>query len=478
MPTILVVDDEPSILQAFRRAFRSPVEVITADTGRDGLACAQEHRPDVVILDIQLPDMSGLDLFRQLRELDARSPVIFITGKSTTDTAIEAMKLGAFDYLLKPLELAQLRQVIDRALAISRMMHVPAIVADGEAADDRADAIIGRCPAMQEVYKAIGRVAGQDVTVLISGESGTGKELVARALYQHSKRANGPFLAIDCAAIPETLLESELFGHEKGAFTGADRRRIGKFEQCSGGTLLLDEVANMSALTQSKILRLLQEQTFERLGGNETIHADVRLLAATNQDLEKLVQQGRFREDLFYRLSVFTIRLPPLRERGEDLVLLIQHYLRRYNQELGKNAEGISPEALDILRRYSWPGNVRELQSVLKQGLLQATGMVLVPDFLPASVSKPEPRAGTPETSSPLDQFIDEKLRSGTENLYDEILRRMEKVLLTRVLQHTAGNQVQAAKILGITRGSLRTKIRDLGIVIAKSVASGEDSEE
>jgi two-component system nitrogen regulation response regulator GlnG len=478
MPTILVVDDEPSILQAFRRAFPIPVEVITADTGRDGLACAQEHRPDVVILDIQLPDMSGLDLFRQLRELDARSPVIFITGKSTTDTAIEAMKLGAFDYLLKPLELAQLRQVIDRALAISRMMHVPAVVVDGEAADDRADAIIGRCPAMQEVYKAIGRVAGQDVTVLISGESGTGKELVARALYQHSKRANGPFLAIDCAAIPETLLESELFGHEKGAFTGADRRRIGKFEQCSGGTLLLDEVANMSPLTQSKILRLLQEQTFERLGGNETIHANVRLLAATNQDLEKLVQQGRFREDLFYRLSVFTIRLPPLRERGEDLVLLIQHYLRRYNQELGKNAEGISPEALDILRRYSWPGNVRELQSVLKQGLLQATGAVLVPDFLPASVLKPEPRAGTLETPGSLEQFIDEKLRNGTENLYDEILHRMEKVLLTRVLQHTAGNQVQAAKILGITRGSLRTKIRDLGIVIAKSVASGEDSEE
>jgi two-component system nitrogen regulation response regulator GlnG len=478
MPTLLVVDDEPSILQAFRRAFGSTVQVLTADTGGTGLDRAQEHRPDVVILDIQLPDMSGLDLLRKLQELDARSPVIFITGKSTTETAIEAMKLGAFDYLLKPLELAQLRQIVDRALAISRMIHVPAVVAEAEPVDDRADAIIGQCPGMQEVYKAIGRVAGQDVTVLISGESGTGKELVARALYQHSRRANGPFLAIDCAAIPEHLLESELFGYEKGAFTGADRRRIGKFEQCSGGTLFLDEVANMSPLTQSKMLRLLQETTFERLGGNETIHADVRLLAATNKDLGTLVQQGRFREDLLYRLSVFTIRLPPLRERGDDMPLLIQHYLRRFNRELSRYVEGISPEASDVLKRHSWPGNVRELQSVLKQALLQATGTVLVPDFLPAAVSKPETRIGSTDISVSLEQFMDEKLRGATENLYEETLRRMEKLLLTRVLQHTGGNQVQAAKILGITRGSLRTKIRDLGIIIAKSVASSEDLEE
>jgi two-component system nitrogen regulation response regulator GlnG len=478
MPTLLVVDDEPGILQAFRRAFGSAVEVLTADTGAEGLSRAQEHRPEVVILDIQLPDVSGLELLRQLQELDARSPVIFITGKSTTETAIEAMKLGAFDYLLKPLELAHLRQVVDRALAISRMRHVPAVLAEAEPVDDRADAIIGRCPAMQEVYKAIGRVAGQDVTVLISGESGTGKELVARALYQHSRRARGPFLAIDCAAIPEHLLESELFGHEKGAFTGADRRRIGKFEQCSGGTLFLDEVANMSPLTQSKMLRLLQEKTFERLGGNETIHADVRLLAATNQDLRALVQQGRFREDLWYRLNVFTIDLPPLRERGDDLPLLIQHYLRRFNRELGRYVEGISPKALDTLRRYSWPGNVRELQSVLKQALLQATGTVLASDFLPPAVLKLESRIPGGETPGSLEQFMDEKLRGGAENLYDETLRRMEKLLLTKVLQHTNGNQVQAAKILGITRGSLRTKIRDLGIIIAKSVASNEELED
>ena len=241
------------------------------------------------------------------------------------------MKLGAYDYLFKPLELAPLRQLVDRAAAISRLMHVPAVVTgDEEPIDERADAIIGRCPAMQEVYKVIGRVAAQDETVLISGESGTGKELVARALYQHSRRAAGPFLAINCAAIPETLLESELFGHERGAFTGADRQRIGKFEQCSGGTLFLDEVADLSPLAQSKMLRVLQEQKFDRLGGNETVHTDVRILAATNRALEPLVAQSRFRQDLYYRLITFTVHLPPLRERGGDLLLLAEHFLRRF----------------------------------------------------------------------------------------------------------------------------------------------------
>jgi two-component system nitrogen regulation response regulator GlnG len=325
---------------------------------------------------------------------------------------------------------------------------------------------------MQEVYKAIGRVAAQDVTVLIAGESGTGKELVARAVYQHSRRADRPFLAINCAAIPEPLLESELFGHEKGAFTGAERRRIGKFEQCSGGTLFLDEVGDMAPLTQSKVLRLLQEQRFERLGGNETIHTDVRLLAATNHDLEVLVAEGRFRQDLYYRLSVFTIRLPPLRERGDDLPLLVQHYLRRFSRELGKDVQAVAPEALDRLRRWPWPGNVRELQSVLKQALLQAAGPVLLPEFLDPALGQ---RPAAPADGEPPDlgHFIDERLRAGSEDLYEETLRRMERLLLTRVLQHTGGNQLQAARLLGITRGSLRTKIRDLGITIARSVDPG-----
>jgi len=485
MPTLLVVDDEPSILTAFRRAFGDEaLEVLTAETAGDGLALAQQHRPDVVILDVQLPDMTGLEALRSLRALDARSPVIFITGKSTTDTAIEAMKLGAYEYLLKPLELPQLRQVVNRALEISRLMHVPAVVGDAEQVDSRADAIIGRCPAMQEVYKGIGRVAGQDVTVLITGESGTGKELVARAIYQHSRRASGPFLAINCAAIPEQLLESELFGHEKGAFTGADRRRIGKFEQCTGGTLFLDEVADMSPLTQSKMLRLLQEQKFERVGGSETVSTDVRVLAATNQDLELRVEAGRFRQDLYYRLSVFAIRLPALRERGEDLDLLVKHYLGRFNRELGKEVQSIAPEALDLLRLYVWPGNVRELQSVLKQALLVGTGPVLLADFLPAVLRKETSESTGAVRSADradgfvgLGQLVEDSLQIGTENLYDEVLRQMERSLLTRVLRHTGGNQLQAAKILGITRGSLRNKIRDLGITIVRKVNGGEEED-
>jgi two-component system nitrogen regulation response regulator GlnG len=485
MPTLLVVDDEPSILLAFRKAFQgSGVEVLTAETAAEGIDLARRRRPDVIILDVHLPDQTGLEALRSLREIDARSPVIFISGKSTTDTAIEAMKLGAYEYLLKPLELAPLRQVIGRALEISRLMHVPAVVADAEPVDDRADAIIGRCPPMQEVYKAIGRVASQDLTVLITGESGTGKELVARALYQHSRRAAGPFLAINCAAIPETLLESELFGHEKGAFTGADRRRIGKFEQCSGGTLFLDEVGDMAPLTQTKILRLLQEQKFERLGGSETIQADVRILAATNQDVETLVARGRFRQDLYYRLGGFTIWLPPLRERGDDLALLVQHYLGRFDRELGKEVQGVAPEAMELLQVYPWPGNVRELQSVLRQALLKATGTVLVPDFLPAALqkgagSRRDGAASREAGEAPLlGPFIDEQLRAGAEDLYAETLRRMEKLLLTRVLQHTGGNQLRAAKILGITRGSLRTKLRDLGLTVGRTVSEAGDGVE
>jgi nitrogen regulation protein NR(I) len=483
MPTLLIVDDEPSILLAFRRAFAgAAVDVVTAETGAEGLEQARQRRPDVVILDIHLPDCSGLEMLRRLLDLDARSLVIFITGRSTTETAIEAMKLGAYEYLLKPLELQQLRQVVERALAISRLMHVPAVVAAAEPVDDRADAILGRCPAMQEVYKAIGRVAAQEVPVLITGDSGTGKELVARALYQHSRRAHAPFLAINCAAIPEHLLESELFGHEKGAFTGADRKRIGKFEQCSGGTLFLDEVGDMTPLTQSKVLRLLQEQRFERVGGTETIQTDVRILAATNHNLESAVAEGRFRQDLYYRLSVFTIHLPALRAREDDLSLLVQHYVRRFSRELGKAVQSVAPEAMEVLRRYSWPGNVRELQSALKQAILQAAGPVLLSEFLPAlhAISLADSAADVglhvpSAADTALEPFIDEQLQAGAKDLYAAVLQRVDRLLLTRVLRHTNGNQLQAAKLLGITRGSLRTKLRELGIRIDRNITGSEE---
>jgi two-component system nitrogen regulation response regulator GlnG len=328
---------------------------------------------------------------------------------------------------------------------------------------------------MQEVYKAIGLVAPQDLAVLILGESGTGKELVARAVYQHSRRAAGPFLAINCAAIPENLLESELFGHEKGAFTGADRRRIGKFEQCSGGTLFLDEIGDMTPLTQAKILRVLQDGRFERVGGNETIRSDVRVIAATNRDLAEMVGAGEFRGDLYYRLGIVTIALPPLRERAEDLPLLVDHFLKRFSPELGKDVDRIAPDALEVLRRHSWPGNIRELQSVVKQSLLRAKGPVLVSDFLPASVRGEEEPSDSSPPSFDWEGFLEDRLREGSHDLHAESLSVIERSLITRVLRHTGGNQVQAAKLLGISRGSLRTKIRTLGIQIGRAVWSADD---
>ncbi len=330
---------------------------------------------------------------------------------------------------------------------------------------------------MREVYKAIGRVAAQNVPVLITGESGTGKELVARAIYQHGPRATAPFLALNCAAIPENLLESELFGHEKGAFTGADRRRIGKFEQCNGGTLFLDEIGDMPLALQAKMLRLLQEQSFERVGGNETIRTDVRLIAATHRDLKAWSAEGKFRPDLYYRLGVFTIHLPPLRERGDDLPMLVQHYLQRFSRELGREVREVAPEALERLRNYPWPGNIRELQSVLKQALLQASGTVLLPPscpilrqaqrsrpggaarsrLRPGSIHPPAARAGCPATST----------RKRTV--------RWTGSCCPASWSTPAGNQQQAARLLGIARQTLRQKLRDLGLHVTHSVEADEN---
>jgi len=491
---ILVIDDEPSILHAFRRAFQTPEhDVSTASTAARGLELAEKDRPDVIVLDLNLPDMNGMDVFRKLRAIDARTPIIFITGHGTTESAIEAMKEGAFDYLLKPLKVSQVRDLVARASEISRLSREPALMVDEAAPNGRGDVLVGRSPVMQEIYKDIGRVATKDLPVLILGETGTGKELVARAIYQHSRRADKVFLAVNCAAIPEALLESELFGHERGAFTGADRTRIGKFEQCNGGTLFLDEIGDMTPLTQAKVLRVLQDGTFERVGGNALIRSDVRVIAATNRDLPRMAAANEFREDLYYRLGVFTISLPPLRERVDDLPLLVDHFLRRFSPELGKDVQSASPETLEIMRRYPWPGNIRELQSVIKWALLQAQGPVLLPGFLPESIRSPESADGAPrETPAPPEPpspavppttepfvdwngFVEERIGAGSQNLYAESLALMERALLTRVLRHTDGNQARAARILGITRGSLRAKIRALGLRIERSIWSQDD---
>lgn len=482
MPSVLVIDDDPTVQHVFQRVYSdSDVQVLSAGSAAEGLRRMGDEHPDVVILDIMLPDADGLEAFERIHATDSKVPVVFITAGGTSDTAIEAMKLGAFDYLLKPLDFGKVRELVARALQIRRFMHVPVGVTseprNGHAGP--ADHLVGRCEAMQDVYKAIGRVAPQNVTVLIRGESGTGKELIARAIYQHSPRASGRFLAVNCAAIPEALLESELFGHEKGSFTGADTKRIGKFEQCNGGTLFLDEVGDMTPLVQSKLLRVLQEQRFERVGGNETIKTDVRIIAATNRDLEKMVESAEFRADLYYRLNGFTIKLPSLRERKEDILVLLEHFLSTFNRELGKSVRDIAPEALELLVQYHWPGNVRELQSVLKQSLLQTTGPVLLADFLPPEVRgiserEKERREAGPAGSS-LESFVDERLALGSEDLYAEALALMERAVLTRVLRHTAGNQSWAAKILGITRGSLRNKIRLLRISIDQVVTVDDE---
>ncbi|HEX4610698.1 MAG TPA: sigma-54 dependent transcriptional regulator [Urbifossiella sp.] len=480
MPKLLLIDDEPAIQHAVRKAFYPPeYATTTAGTAADGLVRLAADRPDVVVLDVHLPDADGLQAFDRVRAADARVPVVLVTGHGTTDLAIEAMKRGAFDYLTKPLRYDQLRDVIGRAAATSRLMTVPAVVAGADRVPERADALVGRCEGMQAVYKAVGRVAGTDTTVLILGESGTGKELVARAIYQHSTRADRPFFALNCGAIPENLVESELFGHERGAFTGADRKRIGRFEQCHGGTLFLDEVGELPLAAQVKLLRLLQEQKFERVGGDETIRADVRVVAATNADLERKVAAGEFRSDLFFRLNVFAIRLPALRERGDDIDLLTDYYLTRFAKEFGRQSPIVPLETRAALRAYPWPGNVRELQSALKQALLRAGGPVLLTDDLPsgpAAATMPPPAGSAPvRPALDWDRYVAERLDGGSNDLYAECLVIMERQLLTRVLQRTGGNQLRAAERLGITRSSLRHKLRALGITIERGVSADED---
>jgi two-component system nitrogen regulation response regulator GlnG len=468
MPALLVIDDEPSVLYSFRRVFQEEGrEVWTASTAADGVAQLREHQPDVVVLDLQLPDRSGLELFHEIHALDPKRPVIFITAHGTTDTAIEAMKHGAFDYLVKPVDLDRLSQILDRAFDAARLMHVPAVLP----AEQSGDRIVGRSPVMQEMCKAIGRIAPQDVNVLTLGESGTGKELVARALYHHSRRADKPFLAINCAALPETLLESELFGHEQGAFTGAHRRRIGKFEQCDEGTLFLDEIGDMSPLLQAKMLRVLQEQSFERVGSNQTLHTRVRVLTATNRDLDKLVEEGRFRADLYYRLKVVTLRVPPLRERRDDVAELAHHFLFQFNRELQMDLRGFAPEALERLRSASWPGNVRELQGVIKQAMLNASGHTLLAEFLPEdfrNAPSPAPTASTIDDA--LVAWIAALLQQDEKNLYERVQAAVDRILLTSVLRHTHGHQAQASELLGLNRATLRHRLRDLGLAVDKIV--------
>ena len=472
MEKLLLIDDEPGIRSTIQSILQSEdLQVFVAADAAEGLFLMKKECPPIVMLDIRLGSESGLDIFDQLRLVNPRVLVIFITGHGTTETAIETMKLGAYDYLVKPLDLDELSTTVEQARKICRQMYAPAAINIPTPEDSGSDRLIGSSAAMQSVCKQIGRVAPQDVNVLILGESGTGKELIARAVYQHSRRSQAPFLAINCAAIPETLLESELFGHEKGAFTGADHRRIGKFEQCHRGTILLDEVGDMPLATQVRILRLLQDGQFQRVGGNETLTVDVRVIAATNQNVETMITDGRFRQDLYYRLRGVTINLPPLRERSEDIPELAHYLMFRFNQQLQTSVQSIAPEALEKLQAHRWPGNVRELQSVIREALIVSTGPILLPEFLPLE-SRPEapdelipaslPMAPTTDTWQDLGRFVAQTLAQQQPDAYRRTIQKFDQLVVMQAMNLANGMQSRAAEILGLSRPTLRSKLRGI----------------
>ncbi len=478
MDKLLLIDDEADVQYSFRRLFESAeVELTTASSGEEGLKLIPKLKPDLVIMDVRMGGMSGLETLRRLRQTDAKLPVIMMTAYGTTQTAIEAMKLGAYDYLLKPFDVPKLKLIVAAALQAAHAMRRVVSYQPLLESEDYDVGIVGRSEGMQNVFKLVGQLAGSDATALITGESGTGKELVARAIYHHSQRSQQAFIAINCAAIPENLLESELFGHEKGAFTGASAQRIGKFEQCNHGTIFLDEIGDMTLATQTKILRVLQSGTFERVGGNQPVAADVRVIAATNKPLEKAVADREFREDLFYRLNVVRIQIPPLRDRRDDIRLLVNYFLKRIAQNQNHPPKSIAPEVVTALERFHWPGNVRELENVVRRAMVVAKGDVILPGDLP-----PEMVAATPPKSvvsvvpasgetAPAEISATD-MGSLARALFQwaradpklKVIPAVERELIINALAETKGNQVQAAKLLGITRATLRKRVEKFKI--------------
>ncbi len=468
MSRILVVDDERNVLSGFQEVLGTEGhEVLTARRAEAALERIETEQFDLVILDIRMPGMSGLDALKKIKDGHPKLPVIMMTGQGTMETAVEATKRGAFDYHLKPFEPADMLQTIEKALQCARLMkcHV-ALGRKGDVAS--SDAIIGQSAPMQEVYKAIGRVAQTDATVLIRGESGTGKELVAQAIYQHSLRSDAPLSVVNCVAIPETLLESELFGYEKGAFTGATARRIGKFEQADGGTVFLDEIGDMPLSIQAKILRVLQEQEFERLGGNRTIRVNVRVLTATNRDLEIAIAESAFREDLYYRLDVVTIRVPPLRERREDIPALVQYFLERSARELNVDSPPISEDAVSLLQHHSWPGNIRELQHCIQRAIIQTKGRSLQATDLQLTLAPDRGQGPTGTADLDHDRMLNIVQRwldaHGGAGTCEQFLEKVERMLLADALRRTKGNQTRAAQLLGLTRPTLHAKMQKHGL--------------
>ena len=480
MSKLLLIDDEADVQYSFQRIFDSPeLELATASSGEEGLKIIPKFKPDLVLMDVRMGGMTGIETLRKIRETEPKLLVILMTAYGTTQTAIEAMKYGAYDYLLKPFDVPKLKELVFAALKAARDMRQVVSYQPLLETEDYELGIVGRSAPMQDVFKLIGQLAASDATALITGETGTGKELVARAIYHHSQRCEKPFLAINCAAIPEQLLESELFGHEKGAFTGATGQRVGRFEQCNGGTIFLDEIGDMTPATQTKILRVLQSGTFERVGGNAPIKVDVRVIAATNKPLEAAVAAKEFREDLFYRLNVVRIQIPPLRERRADIPLLINYFLKKFAQEKKSAPKSVSNSALKALEAHHWPGNVRELENVIHRALVVAKGDAILPGDLPAEVTGGRASATTvTSTASPSAPGGDSDLSALATQLFRwsrrepsrKIIPAVERELIIHALKETAGNQVHAAKLLGITRATLRKRVEKFKILKELSI--------
>ena len=474
MSKLLLIDDEVDVQYSFQRIFDSPdIELTTASSGEEGLRIIPKLKPDLVIMDVRMGGLTGLETLRRLRQIDSKLLVILMTAFGTTQTTIEAMKLGAYDYLLKPFDVPKLKEIVFNALKAASDMRQVVSYQPLLEKEDYELGIVGRSEPMQQVFKLIGQLAASDATALISGESGTGKELVARAIYHHSNRNQQAFLAVNCAAIPEQLLESELFGHERGAFTGATLQRIGKFEQCNHGTLFLDEIGDMTPATQTKILRVLQSGAFERVGGNQPIRTDVRIIAATNRPLEQAVAARQFREDLFYRLNVVRVHVPPLRERREDIRLLVNYFLKTFAKDQERAPQSIAPGVVRTLEKYHWPGNVRELENVIRRALVVAKGEAILLSDLPAEITGQRSAAGAPPAVSPpageggvsdIAALARQLFQWARRDPKLKIMPAVERELVIQALKEANGNQVHAAKLLGITRATLRKRVEKFGI--------------
>jgi two-component system, NtrC family, response regulator PilR len=453
MGQVLVVDDEQSMLEFLEYMFQKEGYQVTCKTeGRKALELIQGGGDfDLVISDLRMPDLDGLELLRATRQADPETPFIFITAFASSETAIEALKLGAFDYITKPFQVEEFKNLVRNALETRDLKRKVRVLENERIRDNQ---LVGISPPMLEIYKLIGTVAPTDSTVLISGESGTGKELVARAIHEASGRRDRAFVSINCGAFPETLLESELFGYMKGSFTGAVANKKGLFETAGGGTLFLDEVGEMPAAMQVKLLRALQDKKVRRVGGTEEISVDVRLVAATNRNLEEEVEEGNFREDLYYRLAVIPMTVPPLRDRRSDIVTLVRHFVQKYNQKLDRHIQGVTEEALSCLEEYSWPGNVRELENVIERAMTLESTDFIQKDRLPENVRRQRSEPGPTVPRFTASEGLD----------IEEYLRRVEAEILKRALEYAGGNQTRAAEILKLTYRSFRHRMESLEI--------------